>query len=90
MNCRKKIAFIYFVFTSVFRNINNIKNTLGTSKVVVIQSQMGVPICAYGGNDVYWEIPEDLPKTTKLMIDGKPLYIHRANYVMLDTELLEK
>ena len=51
---------------------------------------MGVPICAYGGNDVYWEIPEDLPKTTKLMIDGKPLYIHRANYVMLDTELLEK
>ena len=76
--------------TSVSRNINNIENTLGTSKVVVIQSQMGVPICAYGGDDVYWEIPEDLPKTTKLMIDGKPLYIHRANYVMLDTELLEK
>ena len=74
--------------TSVSRNINQIENTIGCSKVVVIQSQMGVPICAYGGDDVYWEIPEDLPKTTKLMIDGRPLYIHRANYVMLDTELL--
>ena len=49
---------------------------------------MGVPICAYGGNSVYWEIPDDLPKTTKLMIDGKPLYIHRANYVMMDVGLL--
>ena len=76
--------------TSVARNVNDFKNKFGVSKVVVIQSQMGVPICAYGGENVYWEIPEDLPKTTKLMIDGKPLYIHRANYVMLDTELLDK
>lgn len=75
--------------TSISRNINEIKNTLGVSKVVIIQSQMGVPICAYGGNNVYWEIPEDLPKTTKLMIDGKPLYIHRANYVLMDTKLLQ-
>jgi hypothetical protein len=75
--------------TSISRNVNDFKNNFGVSKVVVIQSQMGVPICAYGGNNVYWEIPEDLPKTTKLMIDGKPLYIHRANYVMLDTALLK-
>ena len=75
--------------TSISRNVNDFKNNFGVSKVVVIQSQMGVPICAYGGNNVYWEIPDDLPKTTKLMIDGKPLYIHRANYVMLDTDLLQ-
>ena len=74
--------------TSVARNINEIENLYGVAKVVVIQSQMGVPICAYGGNSVYWEIPDDLPKTTKLMIDGKPLYIHRANYVMMDVGLL--
>ena len=74
--------------TSVSRNINEIKNLYGVSKVVVIQSQMGVPICAFGGDNVYWEIPDDLPKTTKLMIDGKPLYIHRANYVMMDQALL--
>lgn len=74
--------------TSISRNVNEFKNNFGVAKVVIIQSQMGVPICAYGGNNVYWEIPDDLPKTTKLMIDGKPLYIHRANYVMLDTALL--
>ena len=27
---------------------------------------------------------------TKLMIDGKPLYIHRANFQIIDTELLEE
>lgn len=74
--------------TSIARNINEIENLYGVAKVVVIQSQMGVPICAYGGDDVYWEIPDDLPKTTKLMIDGKPLYIHRANYVMMDQALI--
>lgn len=74
--------------TSVSRNINKLENQFGVGKIVVIQSQMGVPLCAYGGDDVYWEIPSDLPKTTKLMIDGIPLYIHRANYVMMDTDLL--
>lgn len=74
--------------TSISRNINEYKNMMGTSKVITIQSQMGVPICVYGGDDVYWEIPSDLPKTTKLMIDGKPLYIHRADYVLFDSELI--
>ena len=71
------------------RNINEIKNILGTSKVVVVSSQLGVPIAVYGGNSVYWEIPDDLPKMTKLNIDGKALYIHRANYIILDTEMIE-
>ena len=31
------------------RNINKIKNKLGTSKVVVVSSQLGVPIAVYGG-----------------------------------------
>ena len=57
---------------------------------MLIQSQLGVPVCVYEGDDVYWEIPDDLPKMTKLMIDGKPLYIHRANFQIIDTELLEE
>lgn len=40
---------------------------------MVVQSQLGVPIYAYSGDDVYWEVRNDLPKTTKLMIDGKAL-----------------
>ena len=70
------------------RNINEMKNILGTPKVVIICSQLGVPIAVYGGDSVYWEIPDDLPKTTKLNIDGKALYIHRADYILLDTNML--
>lgn len=69
--------------------VNEYKNFFGKGQVVVIQSQLGVPICAYSGDDVYWEVRNDLPKTTKLMIDGKALYIHRANFQIIDKELIE-
>ena len=69
--------------------INGYKNKFGKSRVVVIKSQMGQPLCVYQGNKVYWEIPEDLPKTTKLMIDGKALYIHLANFQIIDKGLLD-
>ena len=75
-------------YTSLARYVNNYKNVLGKPVVVVIQSQLGVPICAYSGEEVYWEVCEDLPKTTKLMIDGKALYIHRANFKLVDKNLL--
>jgi len=71
------------------RNINKIKNVLGTSKVIVVCSQLGVPIAVYGGENVYWEIPDDLPKTTKINIDGLALYIHRANYILLDSKMIQ-
>lgn len=69
--------------------INKYKNYFGKSRVVLIQSQLGDPICAYSGDEVYWEVCEDLPKTTKLMIDGKALYIHRANFQIIDKSLLD-
>ena len=75
--------------TSVAKVVNEYKNYFGKPVVVVIQSQLGVPICAYSGKDVYWEIPDDLPKMTKLMIDGKALYIHRANFQIIDKALLK-
>ena len=70
------------------RVLNQYKNDFGKSRVVVIKSQLGQPIAAFSGNDVYWEIPDDLPKMTKLMVDGKALYIHRANYQIIDKNLL--
>ena len=70
------------------RALNQYKNDFGKSRVVVIKSQLGQPIAAFSGNDVYWEIPDDLPKMTKLMVDGKALYIHRANYQIIDKDLL--
>lgn len=69
--------------------VNDYKNFFGKGQVVVIQSQLVVPICAYSGNDVYWEVRNDLPKTTKLMIDGKALYIHRANFQIIDKDLID-
>ena len=75
--------------TSVAKAINKYKNAFGKPQVVVIKSQLGVPICAYSGDDVYWEIPDDLPKMTKLMIDKKALYIHRANFQIIDKNLIE-
>ena len=75
--------------TSLSAKLNQYKNKFGKARVVVIKSQLGNPIMAFSGDSVYWEIPEDLPKMTKLMIDGKALYIHRANFQSIDKELIQ-
>lgn len=69
--------------------VNKYKNMFGKSRIVVVKSQLGQPITAYSGDEVYWEIPDNLPKMTKLMIDGKALYIHRANFQIIDKALLD-
>lgn len=71
------------------RVLNNFKNDIGKAKTILISSQQGIPIAVYQGESVYVEIPNDLPKMTRLNIDGKSLYIHRANYVILDSEMIE-
>ena len=75
--------------TYVSNIVNKYKNKFGKSRVVVIKSQLGQPITAYSGDEIYWEIQENLPKMTKLMIDDKALYIHRANFQIIDKELLK-
>ena len=74
--------------TIIANVVNKYKNAFGKPVVAVIQSQLGNPICAFSGSNVYWEVCEDLPKTTKLMIDGHALYIHRANFQLIDIDLL--
>lgn len=68
------------------KNLNN--DTRG-SKLVVVQSQLGNSICMYMGNDVSWDIPSNLPKTTMVTIDGKVLYVHRSNVSIIDTALIK-
>lgn len=58
-------------------------------KVILIQSQDGYNIGAFVGSDITWEVAAKLPKTTLIMIDGLPLYIHRCNFTIIDSELLE-
>ena len=69
--------------------VNNFRNSIGKEMVVIIKSQMGVPIGIYQGDDVYVSVPDDLPKTTQLTIDGKQLYIHRANYTIVEGDMLD-
>ena len=68
---------------------NKWKNNLGKSRMIIIASQLGVPIAIYEGNNVRVTIPNDLPKTTRITIDGKSLYVHRANYQIIDMELIK-
>lgn len=75
--------------TSLNRVLNDYKNLFGKPRIVVVKSQLGAPICVFEGEKVFIDVPDDLPKMTKLIIDGKPLYIHRANYQIIDTELFK-
>ena len=69
--------------------VNSVKNKFGKQMVVVIKSQTGYPIYAFSGKKVTWSIPDDLPKFTKLMVDGKALYLHRANFQIIDKDLID-
>ena len=64
-------------------------NTTPAARVVVVQSQEGDPICMFAGNNVKWSVSRNLPKTTELEIDGKVVYIHRANFSVIDTAVFE-
>lgn len=75
-------------FVPFDRFVNDIKNKIGKEKTVIVSSQMGIPIGVFQGSEVYVTVPDDLPKMTRLNIDGKSLYIHRANYIILDTGMM--
>ncbi len=74
---------------AVDRVINSYKNEFGKARVVVVYSQTGAPICMFQGDDCYTEVPENLPKTTKIYIDGSLVYVHRANIDIFDAALFK-
>lgn len=73
---------------AIDRVVNNYKNLMGKERVVLVYSQTGAPICMFQGDECYEEVPEDIPKTTMLSIDGKLVYVHRANIDIIDAELI--
>lgn len=73
---------------SVDRFVNSYRNIIGKKSVVLIYSQTGTPICMLQGDSCYAETPSDLPKTTKLSIDGKQVYIHHANIDIIPAEMI--
>ena len=74
---------------SVDRFINNYKNAFGRSEVVLVSSQNGVPIGLFRGDKCTVTIPDNLPKTTLIDIDGKLVYIHRGIVDIIPTGLFD-
>ena len=75
---------------AVDRVINKYRNYFGKKLVVLVSSQNGTPIGLYQGNSCYTEVPEHLPKTTLINIDGKLIYVHRANIDIFPAELFDE
>lgn len=73
----------------VNRMVNEFKNTyFGTDKVILIRSQSGNPLATFVGDNVSITSME-VDKMTKITIDGKRIYIYRADYTIYDTSLLQ-
>ena len=72
---------------AIDRRINEYANLFGKKLVVIVSSQNGTPIGLFQGDRCYTEIPGDLPKTTLINIDGKLVYVHRANVDILPASL---
>ena len=71
------------------RFVNDYRNKFGKKLVVLVSSQNGTPIGLFQGDNCYTEIPGDLPKTTLINIDGKLVYVHRANVDIIPATLFE-
>jgi hypothetical protein len=60
----------------------------GKGKTIMIRSQNGIPVAVYAGNEV--EIfATDVPKSTCFRVDGKYLFVYRADYTVYDNDLLQ-
>jgi hypothetical protein len=71
------------------RFVNSYKNLFGKSQVVLVSSQTGTPIGLFQGDKCNVSIPSNLPKTTLVSIDGKLVYVHRANVDIMPTAMFK-
>ena len=61
----------------------------GKAKTIMVRSQDGTPVAVYVGNEVEI-LATDVPKSTWFRVDGKYLFVYRADYTVYDNELLAK
>ena len=60
----------------------------GHNQVILIRSQSGIPLATFAGDKVSVH-STDVEKMTKITIDGKRMYIYRADYTIYDLDLLK-
>lgn len=71
------------------RFVNHYKNLFGKKNIILVSSQTGTPIGLFQGDKCSTKIPSNLPKTTLVTIDGKMVYIHRANVDIMPATMFE-
>lgn len=59
----------------------------GKGKTILIRSQNGTPIAVYVGDEVEI-LSTDVPKSTWFRVDGRYLFVYRADYTVYDNDLL--
>lgn len=60
----------------------------GKAKTIMVRSQNGNPIAVYAGDEVEI-LATDVPKSTWFRVDGKYLFVYRADYTVYDNDLLQ-
>lgn len=68
--------------------LNSRKQILTKKNLLIIKSQLGIPICIFTGNDISCKIYDNLPKTSKFVIDDYSIYAHRVNFQIIETSLI--
>lgn len=73
----------------VNKMVNDMKSKFtGHNQVILIRSQSGIPLATFAGDKVSVH-STDVEKMTKITIDGKRMYIYRADYTIYDLDLLK-
>jgi hypothetical protein len=62
---------------------------LGKSRIIVVRSQNGTPLAVFGGNSVQ-SFSTEVPNSTWFEIDGKMLFVYRADMTAYDIQLIER
>lgn len=62
-----------------------ISGVSGLNRILIVKSESGAIIGVFQGKNVLIEA-SDLEKTTKVLIDGKRMHLHRTNYTILELQ----
>ncbi len=60
-----------------------ISGVSGLDRILIVKSESGKIIGVFQGKNVLLE-SSDLEKTTKVLIDGKRMHLHRTNYTIIE------
>lgn len=75
------------ILNTMYQNFKN--DWSGDSKVVMIRSQLGMPVAVFAGKKVSIH-KSDMKKSTQFVIDGHRLFVYRADYTVYPVVSLKK